>query len=142
MTADAAASRLFVYGTLMMPAVLKAVCDMPFTPRAATLPDYARYQLRERVYPAIVPAVGAITAGLLCEGLDERLWRRLDRWESELYTRHTVTVRDAAGALFDAQTYVLAPAHRHLLSTAPWSPDAFERLHLADYLARWTRART
>ena len=138
---DHAGSRLFVYGTLMMPAVRQAVCGMPLATRAATLPDYVRYQLRERVYPAIVSALGAITAGLLCEGLDGPLWRRLDSWESELYLRHTVMVRDTAGALVGAQTYVLAPPHHHLLSTAPWSPAAFERLHLAAYLARWTSAR-
>ena len=126
----------------MMPAVLQAVCGMTFTLRAATLPDYARYRLRERVYPAIVPALGASTTGLLCEGLDGPLWRRLDRWESELYARHTVTVCDSAGALLGAQTYVLALRHHHLLSTEPWSPAEFERLHLAAYLARWTRIRT
>lgn len=140
MTADADASRLFVYGTLMMPAVLEALCGRSFTARPATLPDYARYQLRERVYPAIVPRAGATTNGLLCAGFDEPLWQRLDSWESELYVRHTVIVHDDDGAQQAAQTYVLVPAHHHLLTAAPWSPLTFERLHLAAYLARWTSA--
>lgn len=140
MTADAAASRLFVYGTLMMPAVLAAVCGQSLTARPAALADYARYQLRERVYPAIVASPGATTCGLVCEGLDGPLWQRLDRWESELYLRHTVTVREPTGTPLAAQTYVLAAPHHHLLSARPWSPREFERAHLAAYLARWTHA--
>ncbi len=141
MTSDAATQRLFVYGTLMMPAVLQAVSGVSFALRPATLAGYARYQLRARVYPAIVPAEDATTDGLLCEGIDGPLWQRLDRWESTLYTRHTVTVRDETGALLSAQTYVLALAHYHLLSSEPWSALEFERLHLESYLARWSSSR-
>ena len=137
MTADGAASRLFVYGTLMMPAVLQAVCGRAFTPRPATLDAYARYRLHAQVYPAIVPNNGAAVAGLLCEGIDGPLWQRLDDWEDEFYTRRSVTVCDDTGALLGAQTYVLADAYYHLLSSEPWSPAEFERLHLAVYLARW-----
>lgn len=125
----------------MMPAVLQAVTGRSFTRRAATLAGYARYQLRGRVYPAIVPADDATTAGLLCDGIDGPLWQRLDRWESALYTRHAVTVRDEAGALLGAQAYVLASAHYHLLGSEPWSPVEFERLYLATYVARWTTHR-
>lgn len=137
MTADGATSRLFVYGTLMMPAVLQAVCGRAFTPRPATLDAYARYRLHAQVYPAIVPNNGAAVAGQLCEGIDGPLWQDLDDWEGDLYTRHSVTVRDDTGALLSAQTYVLAGAHHHLLSSEPWSPEEFERLHLTIYLARW-----
>lgn len=105
--------------------------------RPATLADFARYRLRRRVYPAIVPAPGAQTEGLLYEGLDAALWQRLDEWESTLYARQEVQVRDADGHLLGAQTYVLAPAHYGELQAAAWSPQEFERLHLAAYLARW-----
>ena len=139
MTADGAApSWLFVYGTLMMPAVRRAVCGVTLATRAAELMDYARFQLRQRVYPAIVPAPGAATVGLLCEGFDAALWERLDAWESAFYTREAVVVRGADGMFSAAQTYVLAARHRHLLSADAWSPVEFERLHLAAYLARWT----
>ena len=137
MTAGDAAHRLFVYGTLMMPAVLHAVCERHFTQRPASLADFARYRLRRRVYPAIIATPGALTEGLLYEGLDAALWQRLDEWESTLYSRQAVQVRDADGHLLGAQTYVLAPAHHQELETAAWSPQEFERLHLAAYLARW-----
>jgi gamma-glutamylcyclotransferase (GGCT)/AIG2-like uncharacterized protein YtfP len=137
LTADDAAHRLFVYGTLMMPAVLHAVCGQHFTQRPATLADFARYRLRRRVYPAIIASPGALTEGLLYEGLDAALWQRLDEWESTLYSRQAVEVRDAAGHLLGAHTYVLAPAYHHELELVAWSPQEFEGLHLAAYLARW-----
>ncbi len=137
MTADDAATRLFIYGTLLMPAVRDAVCGRHFDTHPASLADFARYRLRQRVYPAIVPEPGASTAGLLCEGLDEALWRRLDQWESELYARLAVNVQSIDGIALAAYTYVLAPPHYHELESLPWSPAEFERLHLAAYLARW-----
>lgn len=141
MTTDHAASRLFVYGTLMMPAVLHAVCGRRLPSRAASLAEFGRYRLRQRVYPSIVAEPGALTVGLLVEGLDAALWRCLDDWESTLYTRQTVTVQTREGAALAAQTYVLAAQHHAELDTALWSPEEFERLHLCAYMARWAAAR-
>lgn len=141
MRTDDAASRLFVYGTLMMPAVLHAVCGRLLPTRAAGLAEFGRYRLRQRVYPAIVAEPGALTEGLLVEGLDAALWQCLDQWESTLYTRQTVTIQTREGATLTAQTYVLAAQHHQQLDTAPWSPEEFARLHLSAYMARWTVAR-
>ena len=141
MRSDDAASRLFVYGTLMMPVVLHAVCGQRLPARAASLAEFGRYRLRRRVYPAIVAEPGALTMGLLVEGLDAVLWQCLDNWESTLYIRQTVLVQTAEGAALAAQTYVLAAQHHAELDTAPWSPEEFERLHLRAYMARWTVAR-
>ncbi|MCC6707732.1 MAG: gamma-glutamylcyclotransferase [Gammaproteobacteria bacterium] len=140
MSADDAASRLFVYGTLMMPAVLHAVCGRPLASGAATLADFARYRLRGRVYPAIIGERGASTAGLVCEGLDDALWQRLDAWESPLYQRQAVTIHDAMGHGRHAHTYVLAAAHHAEIERSAWSPEEFAQLHLPAYLARWTGA--
>jgi gamma-glutamylcyclotransferase (GGCT)/AIG2-like uncharacterized protein YtfP len=139
--ADDAASRLFVYGTLLMPAVLHAVCGRQFVTRPAILADFGRYRLRGRVYPAIVAEPGAVTAGLLCEGLDEALWQRLDAWESALYGRQAVVVQDDDGVPLAAHSYVLAAACHGELEATAWSPAEFERLHLSAYLARWSTAR-
>ncbi len=141
MRADDAGSRLFVYGTLMLPAVLHAVCGRPLPTRAASLADFGRYRLRRRVYPAIVAEPGALTAGLLYDGLDAVLWQRLDDWESPLDVRQAAVVQTDDGAAVAAQTYVLAPHHHQELGNSPWSPTEFERLHLAAYLARWGAAR-
>ena len=141
MRTDDAAGRLFVYGTLMMPVVLHAVCGRRLSTRTAGLADFGRYRLRQRVYPAIVAEPGALTMGLLVEGLDAVLWQRLDEWESALYIRRTVAVQTREGATLAAQTYVLAAHHHQELDTAPWSPEEFERLHLRAYVARWAAAR-
>ena len=123
-----------------MPAVRDGVCGRRLDTRPASLVDFARYRLRQRVYPAIVHEPGTVTAGLLCEGLDAALWRRLDDWESELYVRLAVQVRGSDGAALAAYTYVLASRHLRELESLPWSPAEFERLHLSSYLARWAIA--
>lgn len=140
MTTDDGAARLFVYGTLMMPAVRDAVCGRTLPSRAGTLADFARYRLRGEIYPAIVDERGALTVGLLCEGLDGELWQRLDAWESPLYSRRPVTVHDASGRACAAHAYVLAAHHHARLERQAWSPREFEALHLAAYLARWAPA--
>ena len=137
---DDGAARLFAYGTLLHPAVRAAVCGRTLQGRPATLADYARYALMGEVYPAVVEAPGAETAGEVFEPIDAALWRVLDDWESPLYARHTVEVRVAPGRRLSAQVYVLAPSHHGLLSSSPWSPGEFARLHADDYLARFGSA--
>lgn len=137
MSADAAPSRLFAYGTLMMPAVLQAVCGSPRPLRPATLFDYARFRVRNHVFPGIVPAPGAATLGVLVDDIDAALWRRLDAFESDLYERRPVTVTTADADAVDAYAYVVPSHNRHILSGEAWSPAEFAARHLAAYLARW-----
>lgn len=46
----------FVYGTLMAPEVLQLLIKRVPKSRAATLNGYARYRVKEQVFPAIIPA--------------------------------------------------------------------------------------
>lgn len=130
---------LFVYGTLMTPAVMRAVIGRVPPHAPAVLPGYRRYGLRGRVYPVVVPERGASVAGVLYTGLSPRELARLDRYEDAFYRRVEVTVRDAAGRERRAWCYVLRPRSRVRLANRPWQHERFVRSALQNYLARLRR---
>lgn len=130
--------RLFAYGTLMFPEVLRAVCgvDLPATP--AVLHGYARRPVRGHGFPAIVAEPGASTDGMLIENLSAALWRRLDEFESDFYDRLPVAPVRADGVATTACAYVVAPRYRQRLGAGEWSPAHFRATQLDAYLARYT----
>jgi len=120
--------RLFVYGTLMFPALMRAVIGRSPPARPAALPDYGRYPLRRRPYPAIVPARGERVDAWLVQDLSAALLRRLDDYEGPAFRRQRVCVSATdSGARMEAEAYVLRPRYRCLLLDRPWDPDAFAR---------------
>ena len=61
-----------------IPAVMFEVTGRLFPSQAGRLPDYARYALKNRLYPGLRHEPGAETLGLLFKGVDERSLRLLD----------------------------------------------------------------
>lgn len=104
--------------------MLESVTGRRFASRPAVLADFARYALRARSYPALVPEPGASTEGRLVEGLDARAWSRLDAFEGALYDRLEVHVSTATGRVA-ACAYVLRPSRRDVLGAVPWDAEAF-----------------
>lgn len=76
--------RLFAYGTLMLPEVMRAVCGAPFPTTKAVLVDYGRHLVKDEVFPAIIKNRGALTHGLLYRDIDRRSLERLDAFEGDL----------------------------------------------------------
>jgi gamma-glutamylcyclotransferase (GGCT)/AIG2-like uncharacterized protein YtfP len=119
----------------MLPEVMAIVAGRRFAGRPATLHGWRRRRLRDAVFPALVPAPGETTAGVLFEGLDAKLLARLDRFEGEPYERLLLRVVLESGAECEAFVYVLRRERRALLSDEPWEEAAFRTRHLARYLA-------
>jgi gamma-glutamylcyclotransferase (GGCT)/AIG2-like uncharacterized protein YtfP len=128
--------RVFVYGTLLFPAVLRAVTGAEFPRRAARLEGFARYGLRGEVVPALVADPSASTEGALLEAVGQAALDALDRFEGALYQRRGVVVTVASRPL-GAQTYALALAQRARLTREPWDPARFAAQDLAAFLARY-----
>lgn len=120
--------RLFVYGTLMFAEVMQRVTGNRFDAEAAKLPGYARYCLRDEVYPGLVWEAGAETHGVLYTGIDAQSLAKLDAFEGELYERISVTVQVGDDEVM-AAVYCIAPAHRSRLLPRPWQADEFNREH-------------
>lgn len=120
----------------MFPQVFAAVCQLARPLDTAYLHGYARFQVRDQVFPGIVPSPRANVQGCLIDDIDGGLWQRLDAFESEIYERLVVSVVASDGRRVEAQTYVVAPANRDILATRAWSPAHFQRYELSHYLAR------
>ena len=125
---------LFVYGTLMVPEVMYAVTGRNFDPVPATLSGYRRCGIRGEVYPAIDESPEQNVAGLLYRGLDDRLLKLVDKFESSIYRRCRVQVESPGQLILQAWVYVISPGHRFLLSGRGWDLDRFRDRDLAAYL--------
>ncbi len=131
-----AAHSLFAYGTLMFPAVFRAVTGLARTGLPAMLDDYARYAVRGQPWPAMLAEIGARTDGLVYRDVPAAAWPRLDDFEGSFYFRTTVEVTLTDGTRRAAQTYLARAGTRTWLSPRAWSAEEFRRRHLAQYLAR------
>lgn len=128
-------AHLFAYGTLEIPAVMSAVTGQHYPAEAAMLPGYTRYLLANKHYPGIVPQLNAEVEGVLYRNLSPKVWRRLDRYESDFYQRQRVTVFSAKGEPIDAWTYIVPMAQQQLLSQFPWDRRYFTKHRLRRFLA-------
>ena len=126
---------LFVYGTLMVPAVMQAVTGRSFRSVPATLGGYARYFIKRQVYPGIIARENFSVDGLLYYAIDAECMQRLDIFESEVYRRSKVLVKLADGSEEDAFAYIVSPQFEHLLSGNSWDLEQFKQQHLPRYLA-------
>lgn len=125
---------LFVYGTLLAPELRRALLGRAVAGTPAELDGYACFRVRHAPYPAIAPAADATTAGELIGGLSPAELDILDDYESAMYRRLVVTVRDAAGNETEAFTYVIDESAVHRLSDELWDYAAFRLRQLDRYL--------
>lgn len=144
---------LFTYGTLMFPEVWRIiVCpdhsgkDFETTP--ATLPGYEIRRVHDAVYPGIIisnalnsdprPPASSAVPGLLYFELDPASVARLDRFEGDDYRRASVQVTTPDHGEITADTYIIPPENRHLLTDELWTPAEFQkRGDLARFVAKY-----
>jgi gamma-glutamylcyclotransferase (GGCT)/AIG2-like uncharacterized protein YtfP len=126
--------RLFCYGTLMFPEVMKRLGGGHFDGVAASLDDYGCYTVNGHAFPGIVCETGAVTHGLVYAGIGDSLLRKLDRYEGDFYERVRVCVTDPQGRPLQAWAYVIPAARRDILSKQAWDRQTFERQYLKSYL--------
>lgn len=123
---------LFVYGSLSLPEVLRAVLgrDARTTPAAVT--GWRAAALTDRVFPGLVPARDRRVDGLLVEGLDAAQWRLVDEFEARWYDLRGVALLGGG----EAWTYVLGAGAPVEAGPHDWDRDVFATHHLTGYLER------
>jgi len=128
---------IFTYGSLMFPAVMKAVTGRDFSSRNARVKNHARFRVRGESYPGLTPLEGAVTQGVLHLNVDALSLRRLDDFEGKLYERARISAEAPDGESLIAQTYLIKPQYRDRLSSEPWDPEHFEKADLVQFMATY-----
>jgi len=106
---------LFVYGSLLEPALRRRLLAREVAAEVASLTGYRAYFLKNQDYPALRQVAGAVTTGLLIQGLSGDEMRRLDDYEGELYTRRKLKVCHGYSSSW-VWVYLLRSGRRRLLS--------------------------
>jgi gamma-glutamylcyclotransferase (GGCT)/AIG2-like uncharacterized protein YtfP len=132
---------LFVYGSLELPDVMRAVTGRDFRARQGILAGYRRRVIRGEVYPGIVADETERVRGIVYDGLGEHDLQVLDLFEGEPYWRAPVTVECDPGDVVNAYTYLLREHHADLLADRHWDRDLFRHRHLEAFLASCHRFR-
>lgn len=110
----------------MLAKVWQAVVGCHHEPLKAMLGGYARFRVRDTSFPGIIvtPTIEPLE-GKLYLGLNPKLVSLLDQFEGDLYYRQLVNVQTSDGHQYRANTYVVRPENRHLLTNDPWYPKNF-----------------
>lgn len=128
-------SSLFTYGTLEIPAVMEAVTGHSFLSFEASVKGYARFMIRDQIYPGMVPSSTETTNGRLYVEVDAQSLNLIDEFEDVVYIREKIFAKTCEGKFLDAYAYIISPDHVDCLSSEPWRQDYFLAHHLSKYLA-------
>jgi gamma-glutamylcyclotransferase (GGCT)/AIG2-like uncharacterized protein YtfP len=133
--------RVFAYGTLIFPEVMRAVTGRTFEAEPAVLPGYRRRRIEARTYPGIVEVSEEFTEGRLYRNVDEATLARLDVFEGELYERLRLRVTLEGGEALEAWGYVVAARYEHRVSREAWDAEDFLLQHAEAFLESCRRFR-
>ncbi|MCA9265338.1 MAG: gamma-glutamylcyclotransferase [Planctomycetales bacterium] len=131
-------TNLFVYGTLLVPAIMQRVAGERLAATAGVLHGYVRKTVRGEVFPAIKPSPTEAVEGQLYWRLGANAIRRLDAFEGPLYQRVEVNIELGEGVHVAADTYVIALRHETWMTDIDWSLEEFRRSHRDEFeRQRW-----
>ncbi|WOG81316.1 hypothetical protein DCAR_0100462 [Daucus carota subsp. sativus] len=125
---------VFVYGSLQAEEVVKVLLKRIPRTSPATLNNYHRFSIKERVYPAILPVADKkVTGKVLSEITDPELLV-LDAFEDVEYERQTVDV-----TLSDTSEKLKVFAYVWRNSTDPalygeWDLEEWKKVHMKDFV--------
>ncbi|CAH2044984.1 unnamed protein product [Thlaspi arvense] len=98
---------VFVYGSILEPAVAAVILDRSADTVPALLHGYHRYKLKDRSYPCIVPFESGKVNGLVITGVTDAELNNFDVIEGIYYERVTVeVVRTDNSEKMKVETYV------------------------------------
>ncbi len=127
---------MFVYGTLLVPKILRAVTgldDLETVP--AKLEGFDIFRVNGGDFPGIVKGTGPVE-GVVVLNVTDSAMRRLDAYEDSFYEREFVEVSTSDG-LLGAFAYIVPKKFADdVLSHQTWTLEWFEREALDSYWER------
>lgn len=127
-------ARVFTYGTLEIPEVMEAVTRRILSSVAATASGFARFLVKDQIYPGMTPDPDSTTWGRVYFGVDSETLKILDEFEDEVYVRQMIIVQTQNGDSLNAYCYIIPLEHRAILTSQPWSREEFIKYHLHKYV--------
>ena len=123
---------IFVYGTLLLPAILERLTGKSFKTSSAVLSGYKRFCVINCDYPAIIRLDDSKTMGLIIEKTDDSTLAVLSFYEGDEYEIRKVIVL-LNGKPEDALTFVWVKGNEYL-EDKEWDLTNFEINSLEHYL--------
>lgn len=124
----------FAYGTLMYNGVMKALAGRTFPTIPASIKGFRRVCLKDRVYPAMIPAENSTVHGILHREVDRDTCESLQRFEDDFYQHQWLEVLAADGHYYRALVFVIAQPTHPLILDLDWDPGAFMEKQMAGYI--------
>jgi len=128
---------LFAYGTLMCSNIMEDVSGVWFEGQSAVLHDYTRRCVKSEHYPGLTMEKNGSVDGIIYRNIPEVAWRRLDRFEGEMYRRCPVMVKLDDGTHLEAETYVVKSGFLQHLDAGEWDFDRFLKRGKDDFQQRY-----
>jgi gamma-glutamylcyclotransferase (GGCT)/AIG2-like uncharacterized protein YtfP len=134
-------NRLFCYGTLQVPEVIKSVTGRTYQGQTATVRDYAIYKVKNAEYPGIIHSSDSEIEGILYADVSDEDLKVLDLFESDLYRRQLLGVVLADGSTCKAWCYVIRDKNKSLLTTDTWRLEDFLDNGLESFMTGYVNGR-
>ena len=134
-------NRLFCYGTLQLPEVMKAVTGQTYHGVNARLPGYAIYRVKEALYPGIIESPDHETSGILYRGVSDEDLKLLDLFEGELYERRLLQANTEDGKSYYAWVYVISLKNKSYLTKETWHLKAFMKKGFDTFMKHYVNDR-
>jgi len=125
---------IFVYGSLIIPQVMRRVTGRSFSSEEAFLRGYAQFRLKDEADAALIPFPDKETDGVVYYDVDEETAGRLDAFAGARFERIEVNVETEGRAWVEAQTHILRRAQRKRLATEPWDELKFRSRDMDAFL--------
>ena len=123
---------IFVYGTLLSPAILENLTGKSLKTSSAVLSGYKRYCVKNCDYPALIRKDGSITNGLIIENAEDSTLAVLSFYEGDEYEIRKVIVL-LNGKPENALTFIWEKGNEYL-EKQEWDLHHFEKTSLEYYL--------
>jgi gamma-glutamylcyclotransferase (GGCT)/AIG2-like uncharacterized protein YtfP len=134
-------NRLFCYGTLQVPEVIRAVTGRTYTGKPAILRGYAIYKVMNAEYPGIIRSADSEIKGIVYDDVSDHDLKVLDLFESDLYRRQLLDVALEDGNACKAWCYVIRDRNKRLLTNETWRLDDFLDDGLESFMSGYVEGR-
>jgi gamma-glutamylcyclotransferase (GGCT)/AIG2-like uncharacterized protein YtfP len=126
--------KLFCYGTLQIPEVIKVVTGKTHKGVKAKLPGYAMYRARNKEYPGVVRSSNSETVGVLYTDIGENELGELDLFEGDLFERKLLNIIQRDKKKCDAWVYVVPDQNKDKLTKDPWNLKDFLKNDINNFM--------